>query len=146
MYEIKHIISSIRKDSPHFHHRQAISLCLVFPCLKISNRFSTTFCLSSNINCYNQQLINLSKEIHFNILDFKITNKHLAKDQIHVDYRFQHLIFNSIIDHVNYLIETSSTPTKTYLRSEVIPTPTFKPYKRKSSPYYHDTRNTPKRQ
>ncbi len=95
----------LNEDFPHFHEHQAITICLIFPCLKTTLRLSNTFSLSSNINLYNQQLIKLSTEMNFNIIDFKIPMNHLAYDNIHVYYRFHHFIFYSILDYVIRLID-----------------------------------------
>lgn len=119
IHQVQDIINVLRKWFPHFHKPQSISICLIFPCLKVSNRFFTTFSLQSNIDTYNEQLIYLSEQMHFNILDLKITKSHLARDHMHIDYYFEHLILDAMIDHVNHLIELPSTSTKTYLKSEI---------------------------
>jgi len=144
--QIKKVINCIRKDFVHLDQPETITICLAFPCFKVSNRFFSTFSLNSNIKFYNHELIYLSKQMGFNILDLKIKQKHLAKDQMHVDYHFQPLIFKSIIDHVNQLIEIPSTNTKTYLKSEihVVATSPLQTNKRKRSPYNCETENTTK--
>ena len=139
--QVQKVVNFLRQHFSHFRKHEAIHICLVFPCSKVSNRFSTTFSLKSNINIYNEQLMNLSKEMHFNIIDLKITNNHLAKDHVHVNYCFQHLILDSIIDHLNRLTKSSSSPGKTYLKSEIISASDLNVHKRKRSPSSYQNLN-----
>lgn len=139
--QIEENVIFIRNYYPHFNQSEKISICLTFPCCKTSSRFPSTFSLNSNINSLNQKLINLSKQMHFNIIDCKIKNNHLANDLIHIHYRFQYFILNSIFDYVNHFAEISSTTTTTHINSKTRSISN----KRTLSPSNDESKNTSKR-
>jgi hypothetical protein len=52
--------------------------------------------------------------MNFNTLDLGITTRHLANDDMHVHFHYKRLIFNSVINHFNQVVQAiSSTATTT---------------------------------
>jgi hypothetical protein len=111
--QIQELIFSLQQNYPHLNQPGKISISLTFPCFKTTRRYPTEESLISNINLYNEELILLSSEMNFNILDFHITNNHLANDYMHIQFRFRDHIINSIINHFDQVIETISITTTT---------------------------------
>jgi hypothetical protein len=109
--QIQELIFSVQQNYPHLNQSGKISISLTFPCFKTTCRYPTEQSLISNINLYNKELISLSSQLNFNILDFHINNYHLANDNMHIQFRFRDHIINSIINHFDQVIETISTTT-----------------------------------
>jgi len=107
--QVEQIILFVQQSYPHLNQPEKISISLTFPCFKTTRRFSTERSLMSNINLYNEKLKLLSSHMNFNIIDFHITDSHLANDNMHIQSRFQDRIFNSIINHFNQIVQTTST-------------------------------------
>ena len=78
--QVRETILFIRQAFHHLNKTKSINIALTFPCLKTTNRFPNKYSLSYNIDRYNHELKRLSLEVNFTILDFQITEYHLARD------------------------------------------------------------------
>ena len=106
---VRETVLLIRETYPQFHETKHINIALTFTCLKTTKIFPNRYSLSSNIDEYNYQLKRLSLEMNFTILDFQINEYHLARDGMHLRWEYHHLIVNSISNHFNEFIPSSSS-------------------------------------
>ncbi|CAF1212583.1 unnamed protein product [Rotaria magnacalcarata] len=107
--EIQQILLLLQQMYPHLNQPKNITISSTFPSLKTTRPFPTKISLIFNINLYNEELKLLSSRMNFNVIGFLINNNHLANDNMHIQSRFYHLIFDSIINHFNELIQATAT-------------------------------------
>jgi hypothetical protein len=106
--QVEEIIFFLKNTYFQFNRIGNITICSAMPCLKTCRKFPTENDLMSNIESYNRKLNLLSHELNFKILNLPIHIHHLARDKIHIDLRYQHRIFNCIINHFNNIVERTS--------------------------------------
>jgi hypothetical protein len=121
--QVQQIILSVQQNYPHLNQSKKISVSLTFPCFKTTRRFPTETSLISNINLYNEELKLLSLQMNFNILDFNITNDHLANDNMHIHASFHDDMLKSIMNHFDQLIRTIPTTTTTTTTDPILSLP-----------------------
>ncbi|CAF4548251.1 unnamed protein product [Rotaria sp. Silwood2] len=115
--DVAHTITYLHQHYPNLKHKQTISILTTFPCFKPSFRFPSISSLSSNIDLYNEELNDLSKNLHYTVLDFHVAESHLASDQMHLHFNHRYIIYNSIIEHFKALSQYQSPPPRTHQRS-----------------------------
>ena len=96
------VVSAIRHEHPHLKKPGSIVITQCFPCLRPSDLFQTVPSLTSNISAYNTQLKLLGARLAFDVVDLKITHRHLGNDKMHVHHLSRPLIRDALF---NYLIE-----------------------------------------
>lgn len=105
--EIKNIVLRLKHTFPHLNDTGSITISLSFPCFKTSKRFPTIRSLSSNLNLFNEQLTILSRQIYFEIFDFRINRHHLAHDEMHLRFYSYCRVFRSIVIYFEKLFPRS---------------------------------------
>jgi hypothetical protein len=71
-----------------------------------------------NIAQYNAELINLSIQLNFTIVDFRVMDHHIGVDRMHRDSKHETLVQNTILGYFEYLSVTlTAIPVKTIGRS-----------------------------
>ncbi|CAF1459650.1 unnamed protein product [Adineta steineri] len=99
--QIEEIIFFLRQVYPQFNPPQRIIIPLCFPCLKTTRKFRTKIALRSNIQFYNNRLYQLSYQMNFNIINFRIRTYQLASDNMHIHHHYYFRIFNIMINYLN---------------------------------------------
>ena len=116
---VREVISSFRPDHGHLNEPGKISISLAFPCGKTTNIFSSVDSMMCNIHPYNEQLISLSSEMNFNIIDFDISEDELAFNRLHVKSDRIRQFQENILAYTDHLIQSSSMTISASLDSEV---------------------------
>lgn len=106
--QITQVLHAIRTQHIHLSEKHSITIVASFPCLKPLYPLNTVQSLMANINQYNSMLLNLADALNFTILDFHVSENHLAFDRMHLARPYSTLVEHSIIDYVEHL---SSLPT-----------------------------------
>ena len=114
--QVAHTINYLHQKYPHLNRKEHISIVATFPCHKPSSTFSSPS-LSSNIELYNDQLVTLSTNLNFTVVDFQVNDSHLAADQMHLHFNHRHIIYNFIINYFNELSRRPSPPHCIHRRS-----------------------------
>lgn len=107
--QVEQVVVFVQQNFPELHQPGRITITLAFPCFKTSGLFRYPSDLMFNINLYNKKLKSLADRMNFDILDLPIFNNHLASDRMHVDVRFNDLIYNPIFHHFEKLSQALST-------------------------------------
>jgi hypothetical protein len=114
--QVKDFILLLRNHHPHLIHKTSINIVATFPCRKTTNSFPTYASFRANIHSYNQQLLTLSNNLNFTVVDFQVTYDHLSDDNIHL-HKADH-VKNQIFKYFTSLThEPPATPIKTSRRS-----------------------------
>jgi hypothetical protein len=119
--QVQQLIFYVQKTYPHLNQPEKISVSLTFPCYKLTRRFPTVQSLISNINQYNDELIALSSQMNFKILNFYIKKSHLRFDNMHIQDCLVDYITDSIFDHFDQVIKT--IPTSSSITTTTDPNP-----------------------
>ncbi|CAF1491589.1 unnamed protein product [Adineta steineri] len=94
--QVEQFLTILRTNHAQFSNTNNTHMVACFPCRKLSNHFSSYSSLEANISSYNRELIRLSNLLHFNVIDFHVSNHHLGIDNLHIDKPYRNLVSNSI--------------------------------------------------
>jgi hypothetical protein len=116
--QIKTFINSLRSRFAHLSAKHCINIIPCFPCFKPLYPLNTYHSLLNNIAQYNNQLVNLSIELNFTIVDFNVKDYHIGVDKMHIDSYYKTLVTKSIVSYFEYLSSTLTViPVKPIGRS-----------------------------
>jgi hypothetical protein len=116
---VESFISLLPNLHPHLTNTHSIVVVTTFPCLKTSFSFPTVPLLHENIHQYNEQLLILTQHLNFTLVNFKVTDKHLSKDKIHLHHDHCDLVKHSICSYFDQVSRRPSVPlAKVHIRSQ----------------------------
>jgi len=101
--QITTFITSLRSRHTHLSDKHCINIIPCFPCFKPIYPLNTYNSLLYNIAQYNTQLLTLSIELNFTIVDFQVMDYHIGVDRMHLDFKYNTLVKNSIINYIEFL-------------------------------------------
>lgn len=109
--QVKNFVLLLRDQHPHLVDKSSINIVRVFPCRKTSFSFPTCESLQQNIDFYNEQLVSLSHDFNFAIVDFQIEHHYLGPDNLHIHFNHREIVKNSIFNYFDSLTSQSSSST-----------------------------------
>jgi hypothetical protein len=115
--QVKEVIGLVREHHPHLNNLFGITIADTFPCLKLSNRFSSISSLMDNIKTYNDLVHALSVQLKFSYFNLCITENHLGLDHMHVHPQHKSFISNSIINYFDDLFIKKQLVSRSKSRS-----------------------------
>jgi hypothetical protein len=116
--QITTLITFLRSRHTHLSDKNCINIVPCFPCFKPFYPLNTYDSLLDNIAQYNALLFDLSITLNFTIVDFHVMNHHIGVDRMHIAFKYNSLVQNSIVDYFEYLSSTLTVlPVKTIGRS-----------------------------
>jgi hypothetical protein len=101
--QIKDFITTLRLYHPHLSQKHQINIVTCFPCFKPLYPLCTFKSLQDNIRLYNNQLLSLSTELNFTVIDFRVMSYHIGSDKMHINFNFHDLVQHSIVEYFECL-------------------------------------------
>ena len=104
--QVKSLINPLRSRHNHLLDKHCVIMVPCFPCFKSFYPLNTMRSLLDNIAQYNTLLFDLSLTLNFTIVDFHVMPHHIGVDRMHLDFKHNTLVKESIINHFEYLSST----------------------------------------
>lgn len=116
--QVTNLIQFLRSQHHHLMNKHCINVVPCFPCLKPIYPLNTVSTLFHNIAQYNSMLIDLSTTLNFTVVDFRVAEYHLGRDQMHLAPQHKSLVENCITNYFTYISSILVTaPTSVIGRS-----------------------------
>ena len=115
--QVQEVLNLLCSEYLHLTQKHSISIFAIIPCQKTSTYFPSTFSLTHNIDSYNQLLQSLSSNMKFSCIDLNITTEYLSSDQLHINHQYKKLFSDTILTHLDFIINQKPNPSHTKRRS-----------------------------
>lgn len=109
--QVTQLLFFIRTHHKHLSPKHSVSIVSVFPCLKPIYPLHTVQSLMHNIIQYNAILLDLAHTLNFTLLDFHVSEHHLAFDRMHLARPHRNLVERQIINYFENLSLLPDTTT-----------------------------------